>query len=99
MAATVFHTRSIYGARTGLAIVGVQVGDGKELQISPDEARRFAAALIDSAHAAEMDRFMAEWLQKVIKADPQQAAALLAEFREARERFLGEEMGRRRAGR
>lgn len=78
------HVQSMYGAKTHLPYVSLQIGDLKPVQMSPDEARIVAGNMMGAAEAAEQDAFMIGWLQDKFQLSLQQAGAILLEFREAR---------------
>ncbi len=80
------NVSSGYGANTKRPFVAVQIGDRKPYQWSPDEARRVAVLLWESAEAAEGDAFVVEWFTEKAGLEVAQAAALLNDFRQSRER-------------
>lgn len=58
-------------------------------QMTPSEARVWAQVILEAAESADQDAFMFRWLQKALGAKPNQAYALLAEFRESRKQEPG----------
>lgn len=53
-------------------------------QMTADEARQHGLHMIEAAEAAVHDAAMAQWLQKRLDADPEHAAAMVADIREYR---------------
>lgn len=71
---------SLVSARTGKPVVHIRWGpmDG---QLTPEEARRHAQALMEVAFAAELDAFVVKWVTTAIGADTQKALMVLRDFR------------------
>lgn len=76
-----------YGFNTRKPFVNLQMPDGSiSAQLLPDEARRLADSLYQSAEAAEQDAFLVEWVEETIgKGDLKIGAVMLAEYRKWRE--------------
>ena len=62
-------------------------------QLDPDEVRRHALKLLETAEAAVHDAAMAQWAQKRLDAEPEQAAAMVADIREYRADQQGDDRG------
>jgi len=83
------YVNSIYGAATRKGLVQItliNVDPSKPLIIEPDEARSVAASLLQCAEAAEGDHFMMQFFQDKLDMPVDQAAMILLEYREFRER-------------
>lgn len=62
-------------------------------QMSPQEARDHAQAMIEAAEATEQDGFIMDWVINKVGAGPQQAAGLIADFRQYRRERTGKRGG------
>lgn len=64
----------------------VQLIKGKKVigQMSPDDARDHAHAVLEAAEAAEQDAFIFDWVQQKLEMPPAIAGQLLVEFRKYR---------------
>ena len=82
---------SIVSARDGQPYVQMQMSDGETIvtqlrvQMTPYEARQHAYTVLEAADAAESDHFIFNFLKEKIGVAAEQAAPVLAEFREYRE--------------
>lgn len=70
-----------YNSRKGLVQIFIR---GKEVVMTPTEARTFALSVFEAADAAESDEFLVKFLEKKIKVPPEGQVAILKEFREFR---------------
>ncbi len=68
-------------------------GDKLICQMTPEQARDHAQAMIQAAEAAETDAFLFHWMTKVLEMPAQAGAKLLAEFRKYREAMTGKSEG------
>lgn len=80
----VLWASSCYGAKTREPLVTIHWQDVVQ-QITPNEARSFAFAIIVAAEASEQDAFLFETVKAKGLSD-EQASGLLIEFRSWRER-------------
>lgn len=82
-----FHVSSGFGHRTrqGYVQVLIEAADWTT-QMTPDNARELAANLLQCAEAAEVDAFLMTFMRERVGAPDEQAAQILVEFREWRER-------------
>lgn len=62
-------------------------------QMSPQEARDHAQAMIEAAEAAEQDAFIRDWVMTKVGAGEAQAAGLIADFRQYRRERTGKRGG------
>lgn len=62
-------------------------------QMSPQQARDHAHAILEAAEAAEQDAFMWTFARQVIHADEEGAHGLLLRFREFRQQTTGKKGG------
>ena len=81
----------VLGHRSGINAKGdpfVQLIRGTEViaQMDVAQAREYGQAIIEAAEAAQTDAFVYQWLIQHVRAGPEQAAGLLADFRRYRER-------------
>jgi hypothetical protein len=81
---------SIYGARTrqGLVELSHQIESGTRtwhVLITPDEARAFAASIVEAAEAAEQDAFLVGFLTTRVGLDLDRAVLVLRDFRAERD--------------
>lgn len=75
-----------FGSKARKPFVVIESEDlDKPFQISPDDARKLAMNLLRAAEASDTDAFMVGFMKDSL--DEQQIAALLYEFRNAREKF------------
>lgn len=64
------------------------VKDGKVIgQMTPEEARDHANAVLQAAEAAETDAFLFQWAQTTLGLDIHGAMAIMMDFRKWREAF------------
>lgn len=83
-ATEVLWASSMFGhnSRKGLVQIFIR---GKEVVMTPTEARTFALSVFEAADAAESDEFLMTFLSKRVGVDePEKLAAILGEFREFR---------------
>jgi hypothetical protein len=85
-------------AFTGAPFVKLTVdfpdGSSKAMgQMTPEEVRQHALQLLETAEAAVHDAAMAQWLRKRLDADPEHAAAMVADIREFRADQPGSDRG------
>ena len=62
-------------------------------QMSAEQARDHARAVLESAEAAEQDAFIFDWVTKHLDSGPQQAMGLLQDFRAYRRERTGKRGG------
>ena len=62
-------------------------------QMTPQEARDHAQAIIEAAEAAEQDAFLWSFAHEKLELTDQQAYGLIIEFRKFRERTTGKSQG------
>ena len=74
-----------YGANSRQPFVTVHWKD-VVVQLSPDDARRFAISIVEAAEAAEQDAFLVEFTKESVGFDDAAAIALLSEYRTWREK-------------
>lgn len=67
-------------------------------QMSPEQARDHALAILESAEAAEQDAFIYDWVLNRIGGGQQQAAGLLVDFRKYRAERTNKKGGPHRPG-
>lgn len=71
-----------YNSQKGLVQIFIR---GKEVVLTPDEARRFALSVFEAAEAAEGDEFLMTFLKQSVGINANhKLAAILAEFRQFR---------------
>jgi len=68
-------------------------GDQIVGQMSPEEAREHAHAMLEAAEAAEQDAFLMHFAREIVGASQEDAAGLLMRFREFRARTTGKSQG------
>lgn len=87
----VFTVETIFGHETRKGIVRIGYGLTFDLQMSPKEARKIATDILEAADAAESDEFLVKFLMGTVGVPLEGAAAVLQEFRAAREDFRKEQ--------
>ncbi len=85
----IIHSEAIYGAATKQPLVKIQWGS-KKMVCSATDAKRIAWDILDTAHAADGDAFIYDWLQEKLDVPIDKAAIILNEFRQYRIRKNGE---------
>jgi hypothetical protein len=80
---SVFWSESVFGALTGQPLVKLSFA-GRSTTVSSDDARAIAKDIIDTAHAADGDAFLMDFLREKLGLDTQRAVAMLREFRDWR---------------
>jgi hypothetical protein len=70
-----------HNSRKGLVQIFIR---GKEVVMTPQEARTFALSVFEAADAAESDEFLMGFLAAKIGLPPEKQAVILGEFREFR---------------
>lgn len=85
----IIHSEAMYGAKSKQPLVKINWGD-KEMVVHTKDAKRVAYDLLDTAHAADGDAFIFDWLQEKLDVPIEKAATILAEFRDYRVRKNGE---------
>jgi hypothetical protein len=83
---TQIHVGSIFGYHTRQGLVELQVGDQPRVQMEPVKARLVAQWLIEAAEAAEQEDFLVSFVMKLSGMPLEQAALILREFRQHRDR-------------
>lgn len=78
------YLESVVSAQTGEPRVNLTWESTRLGQLSVEEARQHALAVLEVAEAAEQDAFLFRWLQKVVGLSPQKAVLVLGEFRSTR---------------
>jgi hypothetical protein len=75
----------------------IQLINGDKLigQMSPEDARDHALAMIEAAEAAEQDAFLIWFVKTQLKGDEKMAVSLLGEFRQWREKRSGIQSGQK----
>jgi hypothetical protein len=81
---------SIVSASTGQPWVQFSATQ-QQWQMTPDEARTWAQVIVEAAEAADQDAFLMDWLVTKLDVERGQAAQILVEYREFRERKRGRE--------
>jgi hypothetical protein len=84
------YVASGYGANTRRPFVSLRVKD-VAVMMRPEEAREIAQSLTEASEAALSDMFVIEWVMERIGGTLDQAAMMVREFREVRERRRGDE--------
>lgn len=79
----VFWSESVFGALTGQPMVKLSFA-GRSTTVSSDDARTIARDIIDTAHAADADAFLVDFLREKLGLDTPAAVAMLREFRDWR---------------
>lgn len=79
-------TSAIYGLRTRQPLVQHAINDHEPILLDPAAARAVAQGLLEAATAAEQDAFMFEFATEKMGSSDEQAASLMALFREWRNR-------------
>lgn len=77
---TIIYSEALYGAETREPLVKITLGD-ETVTCSTDDARRVGADIITTAHAADADAFLVEFLQEKIGMPLETAAHILLDFR------------------
>jgi hypothetical protein len=80
---TIIYSEALYGAETREPLVRITLGD-ESITCSSDDARRVGSDIITTAHAADADAFLVEFLQEKIGMPGQTAAHILFDFRKWR---------------
>lgn len=62
-------------------------------QMSVEQAREHAAAILEAAEAAEQDAFLVHWVKEGVGCGEEQAAGILMEFRNWRRERTGKRSG------
>lgn len=75
-----------YGANTRVPYIELRLPEREPLQLEIDEARLVGQMILESCEAAESDAFIVEWFTEHLGVEMPQAAKLLHEFRQWRER-------------
>lgn len=86
----IIRSEAVYGARTRQALVKVTLGK-ENIMMSTNDAKKLAYDLLDTAHAADGDAFLMDWLRDRLDVEEQQSAVILKEFRDHRIRKNGEQ--------
>lgn len=86
----IIHSEAIYGARTKQALVKITLGK-ESLMMSTADAKKLAYNLLDTAHAADGDAFLMDWLRERLQIEENQSGMILNEFRQHRIRKNGEQ--------
>src|SRR5438128_1686279 len=86
----VLWASSMYGRNSQKGLVQIFIR-GKEVVMTPAEARQFALSVFVAADAAESDEFLLGFLRRAGISDDEKLAAVLAEFRDFRIKKLDEE--------
>lgn len=81
---------SLYGRETRQPIVQLTHGEWM-MQVTPEEARRIARMLMESAEAAEQDGFLVEFMMKKVGVEEVKAVLVLHEYRQWRDARPGAE--------
>lgn len=79
---------TLYSLEKRKSFVGMMWGD-QAAQVTPDEARKFAANVMECAAVAEQDEVVMDWLVNRIGADIEQAAQMLIDLRKIRDEING----------
>lgn len=79
----IFNMETIYGIPSRQPSVKLTFRD-EETRMSTEDARRLAADIIDTAHAADADAFLVEFLQEKAGLELEKAAHILLDFRQWR---------------
>ena len=76
---------SIFGTLTQRGLVELQIG-GVKVQMTPSEAREYAATIYEAAAAAETDEFLMTWLKDRIGFDGvRERLQVLQDFRKMKD--------------
>lgn len=79
----VFWSESVFGALTAQPMVKLSFA-GRSTTVSSDDARAIATDIIDTAHAADADAFLVDFLRDKLGLATPQAVTMLGEFRDWR---------------
>lgn len=95
--------RDILWHQSGVNAAGepfVQLLKGETVigQMTPEEARDHAHAMLEAAEAAEQDAFIYDWVQNRVGCGREQAAGLLVDFRRYRAERSNKKGGPTRPG-
>lgn len=77
----------------GEPFVQLLLGEKIVAQMSVEQARDHAKAMIESAEAAEQDAFIYDWVINKVGSGPAQAAGLINDFRKYRAERTGKSQG------
>lgn len=80
---SVFWSESVYGALTQQPMVKLSFA-GRSTTVSSEDARAIARDIIDTAHAADADAFLVDFLRGTIGLDGATAVSMLGHFRDWR---------------
>lgn len=79
--------------RAGEPFIQLILGEKAITQLSVEQAREHALAILEAAEAAEQDAFLVHWVKEYIGAGESAAAGLLMEFRNWRREQTGKRSG------
>lgn len=80
----VIHLNSVVSSKSGLPFIQIKWGENG-CQMTPEEAREHAYAILDCANAAETDSIMLRYLMEKVGLDMSNAAVIMQDFRRLRE--------------